>query len=169
MSSSDGTPEFNWADHSNLTTPTEYRLTGYRQHETHRGTAWSGRLTLRGEPIGEVSNDGNGGATFVHVDANHTDAFTAETATRYPKKQDAFTQAESFGEDLATLAELSRARGITFAEIDTTNGLIANRFCPAVARETFLAGTEPGPCNEHGGLTDQVTDWWNRLKGWFRR
>ncbi len=55
------------------------------------------------------------------------------------------------------------------AEIDTTNGLIANRFCPAVARETFLVGTEPGPCGEHGGITDQITDWWHRLKGWFSR
>jgi penicillin-binding protein 1B len=59
--------------------------------------------------------------------------------------------------------------GITFAEIDTTNGLIANRFCPAVARETFLVGTEPGPCNEHGGISDQISDWWHRLKGWFSR
>ena len=33
--------------------------------------------------------------------------------------------------------------GITFAEIDVTNGRLANRYCPAVARETFLTGTEP--------------------------
>jgi len=59
--------------------------------------------------------------------------------------------------------------GIAFAEIDTTNGLIANRFCPAVARETFLVGTEPAACGEHGGFTDQVSDWWNRLRGWFSR
>jgi penicillin-binding protein 1B len=59
--------------------------------------------------------------------------------------------------------------GITFAEIDTTNGLVANRFCPSVARETFLVGTEPAACNEHGGFTDQITDWWQRLRGWFSR
>ena len=59
--------------------------------------------------------------------------------------------------------------GITFAQIDVTNGLIANRFCPVVARETFLVGTEPAACGEHGGLTDQITDWWNRLRGWFSR
>jgi membrane carboxypeptidase/penicillin-binding protein len=59
--------------------------------------------------------------------------------------------------------------GITFAQIDVSNGLIANRFCPVVARETFLVGTEPAACGEHGGLTDQITDWWNRLRGWFSR
>ena len=59
--------------------------------------------------------------------------------------------------------------GISFAQIDVSNGLIANRFCPVVARETFLVGTEPAVCSEHGGLTDQITDWWQRLRGWFSR
>src|SRR5262249_6920600 len=59
--------------------------------------------------------------------------------------------------------------GIAFADIDVTNGLRANRFCPMVARETFLAGTEPEPCQEHGGVSDQIVDWWRRLRGWWRR
>ena len=37
------------------------------------------------------------------------------------------------------------------------------------ARETFLAGTEPPPCLEHGGVGDQISDWWKRLRGWWRR
>jgi len=40
--------------------------------------------------------------------------------------------------------------GIAFAEVDTTNGRLATRHCPAVVRETFLAGTEPPPCQERG-------------------
>jgi len=59
--------------------------------------------------------------------------------------------------------------GIAFTEIDVTNGLRANRFCPMVARETFLAGTEPEPCQEHGGVGDQISDWWRRLRDWWRR
>jgi penicillin-binding protein 1B len=59
--------------------------------------------------------------------------------------------------------------GITFAGIDLTNGQLANRFCPAVGRETFLAGTEPPPCQEHGGAGDQILDWWKRLRDWWRR
>ena len=59
--------------------------------------------------------------------------------------------------------------GIAFAEIDSTTGQLANRFCPVVARETFLAGTEPPPCGEHGGVGDQIVDWWKRLRGWWRR
>jgi penicillin-binding protein 1B len=59
--------------------------------------------------------------------------------------------------------------GIAFADIDVTNGLRANRFCPIVARETFLAGTEPEPCQEHGGVSDQLLDWWRRLREWWRR
>jgi penicillin-binding protein 1B len=59
--------------------------------------------------------------------------------------------------------------GITFADIDVTNGQLANRFCPTVARETFLAGTEPPPCQEHGGVGDQILDWWKRLREWWRR
>jgi penicillin-binding protein 1B len=59
--------------------------------------------------------------------------------------------------------------GIAFAEIDPTTGRLANRFCPVVARETFLVGTEPAPCEEHGGVGDQISDWWKRLRNWWRR
>jgi membrane carboxypeptidase/penicillin-binding protein len=59
--------------------------------------------------------------------------------------------------------------GITVAQIDSTNGKLANRFCPLVSRETFLTGTEPPPCHDHGGITDQAVDWWHRLRDWLRR
>ncbi|TMQ22231.1 MAG: PBP1A family penicillin-binding protein [Candidatus Rokuibacteriota bacterium] len=59
--------------------------------------------------------------------------------------------------------------GITFADIDLTNGRLANRFCPLVGRETFLAGTEPPPCQEHGGVGSQIYDWWRRLRDWWQR
>ncbi|HEX6209248.1 MAG TPA: PBP1A family penicillin-binding protein [Methylomirabilota bacterium] len=59
--------------------------------------------------------------------------------------------------------------GITFADVDPTTGRLANRFCPAVARETFVAGTEPSTCEEHGGVGDQIQDWWKRLRDWWRR
>jgi penicillin-binding protein 1B len=59
--------------------------------------------------------------------------------------------------------------GITVAQIDATNGKLATRFCPVVAREVFLTGSEPGVCTEHGGITDQVTDWWKRFRDWMRR
>jgi penicillin-binding protein 1B len=59
--------------------------------------------------------------------------------------------------------------GISFATIDLTNGLLANRFCPTTGRETFLSGTEPPPCQEHGGVSDQIIDWWKRLREWWRR
>jgi penicillin-binding protein 1B len=59
--------------------------------------------------------------------------------------------------------------GITFADVDPTTGRLANRFCPAVARETFLVGTEPSACEQHGGVGDQIQDWWKRLRDWWRR
>jgi penicillin-binding protein 1B len=59
--------------------------------------------------------------------------------------------------------------GIAFADIDLTNGRLANRFCPLVGREIFLAGTEPPPCQEHGGVGSQIYEWWQRLRDWWRR
>jgi len=58
--------------------------------------------------------------------------------------------------------------GVTFVDIDTTNGKRANAFCRLVAREAFLTGTEPGPCEEHGVFATHVTEWWGRVLGWFR-
>ena len=61
-------------------------------------------------------------------------------------------------------------QGISVAQIDPTTGKLATRFCPTVVHETFLTDTEPPPCPEHtGGVTDQVIDWWRRLRGWLRR
>ncbi len=57
--------------------------------------------------------------------------------------------------------------GVAFADVDLTNGRLANRYCPTVARETFITGTEPSPCTEHGGLGDQAGDWWRRFRGWI--
>jgi penicillin-binding protein 1B len=59
--------------------------------------------------------------------------------------------------------------GITTLQIDTTNGRAANRFCPLVRQEAFLTGSEPAPCEEHGGMTDQITDWWRRFRDWLGR
>jgi penicillin-binding protein 1B len=59
--------------------------------------------------------------------------------------------------------------GVTFVEIDLTNGKTANRFCPRTGKEVFLAGTEPEACREHGGLGDRVEEWWSRFRGWLRR
>jgi len=59
--------------------------------------------------------------------------------------------------------------GVSVAQIDPTNGRLANRFCPVAKPETFVSGTEPPVCTEHGGVSDQVIDWWNRFRDWLRR
>jgi penicillin-binding protein 1B len=59
--------------------------------------------------------------------------------------------------------------GVTFVEIDLTNGKTANRFCPRTGKEVFINGTEPEACREHGGLGDRVEEWWSRFRGWLRR
>jgi penicillin-binding protein 1B len=61
--------------------------------------------------------------------------------------------------------------GITTAQIDPTTGKLATRYCPTVAPETFLTGTEPSPCTEHQGvgIPDQMADWWRRFRDWLRR
>jgi hypothetical protein len=38
-----------------------------------------------------------------------------------------------------------------------------------LARETFLAGTEPPRCDEHGDVIDHALDVWRRLRDWFSR
>jgi penicillin-binding protein 1B len=59
--------------------------------------------------------------------------------------------------------------GITHAKIDLTNGRTATAYCPLVATEVFLAGTEPPACVEHGGVTEQIGRWWDKVWDWFRK
>ncbi len=59
--------------------------------------------------------------------------------------------------------------GVTWAEVDTTNGKLAGPYCPVVAREMFLAGTEPQPCDEHRSVLDEVTALWDQFAAWARR
>jgi membrane peptidoglycan carboxypeptidase len=49
--------------------------------------------------------------------------------------------------------------GITVAEIDAATGKRAGAHCPLVAREVFLTGTEPPPCDEHTGVSDRMLEW----------
>jgi len=62
----------------------------------------------------------------------------------------------------------SEPAGVTHAKVDVTTGRRATAFCPLVATEVFLAGTEPPACEEHGGsITEQVERWWDKVRGWF--
>ena len=57
--------------------------------------------------------------------------------------------------------------GISFADIDATNGKRAGAGCPLVIRETFLTGTVPPECDEHSGLLDRFLDLSRRFREWF--
>ena len=59
--------------------------------------------------------------------------------------------------------------GVTYAKIDAGNGRRATAYCPVVVTEVFLAGTEPPPCEEHGGVTEQIGRWWDRVWDWFKK
>ena len=59
--------------------------------------------------------------------------------------------------------------GISYVKIDATNGRKATAYCPVVVTEVFLNGTEPPPCEEHGGVSEQIGRWWDRVWGWFKK
>jgi len=59
--------------------------------------------------------------------------------------------------------------GVTVVNIDATNGRGANLFCPVVISEAFLAGTEPAPCEEHGGVPTPILNLWRRFSDRLRR
>lgn len=60
--------------------------------------------------------------------------------------------------------------GITHVKVDVTTGQRATAFCPLVASEVFLTGTEPTHCEEHGGaVTEQIERWWDKVRDWFGR
>ena len=59
--------------------------------------------------------------------------------------------------------------GVTTVKIDATNGRAANLFCPVVISETFLTGTEPAPCEQHGGVPAPILNLWRRFSNWFGR
>jgi penicillin-binding protein 1B len=59
--------------------------------------------------------------------------------------------------------------GISRAKVDVTTGRRATVYCPLVTSEVFLAGTEPPPCEEHGGVAEQIERWWDKVWDWFRK
>ncbi|MGH7414051.1 MAG: PBP1A family penicillin-binding protein [Candidatus Rokuibacteriota bacterium] len=61
----------------------------------------------------------------------------------------------------------SEPTGITHAKVDVTTGQRATAFCPLVATEVFLAGTEPPSCEAHGGVTEQMGRWWDKVWNWL--
>jgi penicillin-binding protein 1B len=71
--------------------------------------------------------------------------------------------------DVYPAGPFAEPTGITHAKIDLTNGRTATAYCPLVATEVFLAGTEPPACVEHGGVTEQIGRWWDKVWDWFRK
>jgi penicillin-binding protein 1B len=71
--------------------------------------------------------------------------------------------------DVYPAGEFPEPPGITRVKIDVTTGKQATPYCPIVATEVFLAGTEPPPCEEHGGVTEQMGRWWDKVWNWFRK
>jgi penicillin-binding protein 1B len=71
--------------------------------------------------------------------------------------------------DVYPAGPFAEPTGITRAKIDLTNGRTATAYCPLVATEVFLAGTEPPACVEHGGVTEQIGRWWDKVWDWFRK
>jgi len=59
--------------------------------------------------------------------------------------------------------------GITYAEIDKTNGKLATPMCPSVMNETFLAGTEPREYCDLHGTKNPVSGFFSKLGGIFGR
>jgi hypothetical protein len=82
------------------------------------------------------------------------------------------THRRAFVEDLAPQyppTSFAVPAGVTTVKIDATNGRVANLFCPVVISETFLTGTEPAPCEEHGGVPAPIRNLWRRFSDWLRR
>ena len=71
--------------------------------------------------------------------------------------------------DVYPAGEFPEPPGITRVKIDVTTGKQATAYCPIVATEVFLAGTEPPPCEEHGGVPGQIGRWWDKVWNWFRK
>jgi penicillin-binding protein 1B len=164
---------------SPLTPPEAYLMTSLLESVVNSGTGTSARaLGVPGALAGKTgtTNDGRDAwfvgysptlltLVWVGFDTNEAHGLSGSEGA-LPIWSDFMKQALDL---YPTVNAFAVPQGITFAEIDTTNGRIANRYCPAVARETFITGTEPPPCQEHGGFGDQIGDWWKRLRDWIGR
>jgi penicillin-binding protein 1B len=154
-----------------------YLMTSLMQGVINSGTGAQARaLGVPGDVAGKTgtTNDGRDAwfvgystnllaAVWVGFDSNEPHGLPANQAA-LPIWADFMKQAlEAY-----PAGQFTVPAGVSFVTIDATNGRRATRFCPLTARETFLAGTEPGECTEHGGVVDTVVDWWQRLRGWFR-
>ena len=54
--------------------------------------------------------------------------------------------------------------GISFVEIDRTNGKLATLDCPVTLREAFLVGTEPQEiCDIHGSVLSRIGNWFRKI------
>jgi penicillin-binding protein 1B len=174
----DGTPlEFATEAGGPVISPAEaYLITSLLQGVVRVGTA-AGLADVAAEVAGKTgtTNDGRDAwfvgyssklltVVWVGFDGSEAHGLSGAQAA-LPIWTDFMRQAH----DLVPAPPFAVPAGVTLADVDTATGKLANRHCPMVARETFLAGTEPEPCTEHGGVTDQISDWWRRLRGWFGR
>jgi penicillin-binding protein 1B len=136
------------------------------------------QLGLRGDFAGKTgtTNDGRD-AWFVGYSSRLVTAvwvgFDDGTAHGLPGSIAAlpiWTQFMKQATDAYPAPEFAAPAGIVMANIDPTTGKLANEACPLAVRETFLAGTEPAPCDEHRAFAfPRIENWWNRFRDFFQR
>lgn len=112
--------------HASLTTPTVYKMTGYRGHETwDGGVEWSGIIKRGSKQIGSASNNGTGMGDIITLDDDEAEAFIAEATRRYGDPDQAPIDPHGwlgdgpvsmFVNDLATRFEYNRKRCVQFTD-----------------------------------------------------
>jgi membrane carboxypeptidase/penicillin-binding protein len=153
-----------------------YLMTSLLQGVMRSGTAFSSRaLGVTGEVAGKTgtTNDGRDAwfvgyssrllaVVWIGFDGRETHGLSGAQAA-LPIWSDFMRQAMA----AYPAPAFSVPAGISFADVDPTNGRLAGSACPLTVRETFLTGTEPEPCEEHRQLSERVMDWWQRLRKWL--
>lgn len=165
-----------------LTPPEAYLMTSLLQGVVDRGTAASVRTAgIAADLAGKTGTTNEGrdawfvgyssqllALVWVGFDDGSPHRLTAAQAA-LPIWTDFMKQAV----DAYPVPAFEVPHGVSPLEIDITNGLRANRYCPARTREVFLVGTEPPLCSVHlspvDRAVDEAKDVWRRFRDWFRR
>lgn len=98
-----------------LTSKREFAFTSLKEFDGLEGYGFSATVTRNGKKVGEVVDEGNGGAPYLRLGPDDQTAFHAEAASFHPADVADWSREENYVTILAFAAQINRKRAVCVA------------------------------------------------------
>lgn len=157
--------DYNAAYDRALTSKREFAFAAVKEFSGRDGTGYSANVTRNGKKVGEVVDEGNGGAPYLRLDRDEHTAFLAEGRTFYGDDAVEWHVEEGYPSILVMAADIARKRSTCVTADSTPLG--NGEYMTLKGGNTDPKAVAVYLLSAKSGLADQNPKIWVKAQGRF--